>query len=55
MTDTLVHVYVQCHSGTYEWRQVKAQNLSQAVTLVESQVDVRRCLEASWIPGGVAT
>lgn len=38
-----------------EWREVEADDLMQAVKIVEQQEDVEVVLEASWTPGGVVT
>ena len=38
-----------------EWREVEADDLMQAVKIVEQQDDVEVVLEASWTPGGVVT
>ena len=40
---------------TLEWREVEAEDLEQAIKIVEQQDDVEVVLEASWIPGGVVT
>ena len=38
-----------------EWREVEAEDLQQAIKIVEQQEDVEVALEASSIPGGVVT
>jgi len=39
----------------YEWRQVEAPTLREAMAKAEQMPDVARCVEASVIPGGVVT
>ena len=41
--------------STLEWREVEADDLEQAIKIVEQQDDVEVVLEASWTPGGVVT
>lgn len=51
-----VHVNVQLKSdGRYEWRQVEAPTLREAMAKAEQMPDVVKCVEASVIPGGVVT
>jgi hypothetical protein len=38
-----------------EWREVEADDLQEAVKIVEQQDGVEVVLEASWTPGGVVT
>lgn len=40
---------------TLEWREVKAETLSEAIKIAEQMEDVEVCLEASVVPGGVVT
>lgn len=40
---------------TFEWREVEAEDLMQAIKIVEGQENVEVVLEASWTPGGVVT
>jgi hypothetical protein len=37
------------------WREVDAEDLVQAIKIVEQHGDVEVALEASWTPGGVVT
>jgi len=39
----------------HEWREVQAPTLSEAIKVAEQMDDVEVCLEASVVPGGVAT
>ena len=54
-----MNVYVRVRLAdaerTLEWREVKAETLSEGIKLVEQMDDVEVCLEASFIPGGVLT
>ena len=38
-----------------EWREVEAEDLAQAIKIVEQQDDVDVVVQASLLPGGVAT
>jgi len=55
-----IHVNVQLKTNKpngewqFQWRQVQAKSLDEAILLAEKMPDVLRCLEASFIPGGVA-
>lgn len=40
---------------TLEWREVEAEDLQDAIKIVEQQDDVEVVLEASVTPGGVVT
>ena len=41
--------------SSLEWREVEADDLEQAIKIVEQQDDVEVVLEASLFPGGVVT
>lgn len=50
------HVNVKLKKdGRYEWRQVEAPTLREAMAVAERMPDVAMCVEASTVPGGVAT
>lgn len=55
------HVNVQLKTNhpngewRYEWRQVEAPTLREAIVVAERMPDVARCCEASIVPGGVVT
>lgn len=58
----IVHVYVelnevmgQTDGPRYEWRQVQAESISEAMELAKQMPDVVAVLEGSVIPGGVPT
>lgn len=51
----ICHVNVQLKNNQYEWRQVEAPTLREAIAKAEQMPDVARCLEASIVPGGVVT
>lgn len=55
MRDIYVKVRLADAGRTLEWRVVKADTISAAIKIVEQMPDVEVVLEASWIPGGVAT
>ena len=50
-----VPVWVYVEKPRYEWIRVSAVTLDQAIEIAERLPDVRRVLEASYIPGGVVT
>lgn len=39
----------------YEWRQVEAPTLREAMAVAERMPDVAMCVEVSTVPGGVVT
>lgn len=55
------HVNVQLKTNhpngewRYEWRQVEAPTLREAMAVAERMPDVARCVEASTVPGGAVT
>jgi hypothetical protein len=49
------HVNVKLKDGRYEWRQVEAPTLREAMAVAERMPDVAMCVESSVVPGGVAT
>lgn len=50
-----VNVKLADPEAKYEWREVAAASLQQAIVVAEQMDDVEACLEASIIPGGVLT
>ena len=44
-----------CEQCGKEWRQVEAPTLREAMAVAERMPDVAMCVEASVVPGGVAT
>lgn len=50
-----VHVRLADADRTRQWREVEAETLSDAIKVAERMDDVEVCIEASLIPGGVAT
>lgn len=50
-----VYVRLSDTERTREWREVEAETLSDAIKVAEQMPDVEVCIEASVIPGGVAT
>lgn len=50
-----VHVRLADVKRTLQWREVKAESLSNAIKVAEQMPDVEICLEASFVPGGVPT
>jgi len=56
-----IHVNVQLKTNhpngdwRFEWRQVEAPTLREAIAVAERMPDVARCTEASLVPGGVVT
>ena len=56
-----IHVNVQLKTNhpngewRYEWRQVEAPTLREAISVAERMPDVQVCVEASLVPGGVPT
>ena len=57
MTARKLYVRVRLANAarTLEWREVEAETLDAAIKVAEQMEDVEVCLEASEIPGGMAT
>lgn len=49
------YVRLRTQDRELEWREVEADDLQEAIKIVEQQDDVEVVLEASWTPGGVVT
>ena len=50
-----VYVNVRLVDGAYDWIEVLATSLGEAIEIAKLQSSVDAVLEASWIPGGVVT
>jgi hypothetical protein len=52
-----IHVRVRLADTdhTLEWREIEAGDLHKAIEVAEQMPDVEVALEASYLPGGVAT
>lgn len=50
-----IYVYVKLEGPKYEWRTVRAADISSGIELAEQMPDVIAVLEGSIIPGGVLT
>lgn len=57
MTTRKLYVRVRLANAerTLQWREVEAESLDAAIKVAEQMEDVEVCLEASEIPGGMAT
>lgn len=57
MTTRKLYVRVRLANAerTLQWREVEAESLDSAIKVAEQMEDVEVCLEASEIPGGMAT
>ena len=48
-------IYCKVMVAKYEWITLNAVTLDEAIKKAESMPNVIKCLEASYIPGGVIT
>lgn len=48
-------VYCKVMKTTYEWIEVSAVTLDEAIEKAEAQKGVIKCVEASYEPGGIET